>query len=37
MKNKSVFMPEDQEWFNEILNDYIDAFRYLHEEGDNYS
>ena len=37
MKNKSGFMPEEQEWFNDILNDYIDAFRYFHDEGDNYS
>ena len=37
MKNKSGFMPEEQVWFNEILTDYIDAFRYFHKEGDNYS
>ena len=37
MKNKSGFMPEEQEWFNDILTDYLDAFRYFHKEGDNYS
>ncbi len=37
MKNKSGFMPEEQEWFRDILTDYIDAFRYFHDEGDNYS
>lgn len=37
MKNKSGFMPEEQEWFKEILNDYVDAFRQFHDEGDNYS
>ena len=37
MKNKSGFMPEEQEWFNEILTEYIDAFRKFHDEGDNYS
>ena len=37
MKNKSGFMPEEQEWFREILNDYVDAFREFHSEGDNYS
>lgn len=37
MKNKSGFMPEEQEWFREILNDYVDAFREFHREGDNYS
>ena len=37
MKNKSGFMPEEQEWFNEILTEYTDAFRYFHEEADNYT
>ena len=37
MKNKSGFMPEEQEWFKEILSDYLDAFREFHPEGDNYS
>ncbi len=37
MKNKSGFMPEEQEWFNEILKEYIDAFRKFHPEGDNYT
>lgn len=37
MKNKSGFMPEEQEWFKEILTEYIDAFRQFHPEGDNYT
>lgn len=37
MENKSGFMMEEQEWFREILTEYIDAFRYFHDEGDNYS
>ena len=37
MKNKSGFMPKEQEWFREILTEYIDAFRKFHDEGDNYS
>ena len=37
MKNKSGFMPEEQEWFKEILTEYIDAFRKFHPEGDNYT
>ena len=37
MKNKSGFMPEEQEWFKEILSEYIDAFRQFHPEGDNYT
>ena len=30
-------MPEEQEWFNEILTKYVDAFRKFHPEGDNFS
>ena len=37
MKNKSGFMPEEQEWFREIFSEYLDAFREFHPEGDNYS
>ena len=37
MKNKSGFMPEEQEWFKDILTRYVDAFRLFHKEGDNYS
>lgn len=37
MKNKSGFMPEEQEWFKEILKEYTDAFRYFHKGGDNYT
>lgn len=37
MKNQSGFMPEEQEWFKEILTKYVDAFREFHSEGDNYS
>ena len=37
MKNKSGFMPEEQEWFREILIEYTDAFRYFHKEGNNYT
>lgn len=37
IKNKSGFMPEEQEWFNDILTRYIDAFRKFHSEGDNFT
>ena len=37
MKNKSGFMPEEQEWFNEILSEYVDAFRFFNKEGNNYT
>ena len=37
MKNKSGFMPEEQEWFKEILTEYVDAFRKFHAEGDNFT
>ncbi len=37
MKNKSGFMPEEQEWFEEILTRYVDAFRKFHSEGDSYT
>ena len=37
MKNKSGFKQEEQEWFEEILTDYIDAFRKFHKDGDYYT
>lgn len=37
IKGKSGFMPEEQEWFKEILTKYVDAFRKFHPEGDNFS
>ena len=30
-------MPEEQEWFKEILTKYVDAFRKFNSEGDNFS
>ncbi len=37
MKNKSGFMPEEQEWFKDILTRYVDAFRLFNQDGDNYT
>ena len=37
IRNKSGFMPVEQEWFKEILTKYVDAFRKFHQEGDNYT
>ena len=37
IKNKSGFLPEEREWFKEILTRYVDAFRKFHPEGDNFS
>ena len=37
IKGKSGFLPEEQEWFKEILTRYVDAFRKFHPEGDNFS
>ena len=37
IKNKSGFMPEEQEWFKEILTRYVDAFRKFHKDGDNFT
>ncbi|WP_405266977.1 exodeoxyribonuclease III [Methanobrevibacter sp.] len=37
MKNKSGFMPEEQEWFKEILTKYVDAFRKFNQDGDNFT
>ncbi len=30
-------MPEEQEWFKEILTRYVDAFRKFHKDGDNFT
>lgn len=36
--NKSGFLKEEQEWFNDILaSGYIDAFRLFHKEGDHFT
>ena len=37
IKGKSGFLPEEQEWFKEILTKYVDAFRKFHEDGDNFT
>ena len=37
IKGKSGFLPEEQEWFKEILTRYVDAFRKFHPEGGNFS
>lgn len=37
IKNQSGFMPEEQEWFENILTKYIDAFRKFNENGDNFT
>ncbi len=37
LKNKSGFLPEERAWFNDILKDYIDAFRLFHDEEEKYS
>ena len=37
IKNKSGFMPEEQEWFKEILIRYVDAFRKFNFDGDNFT
>ncbi len=37
IKGKSGFLPEEWEWFKEILTKYVDAFRKFHPEGDNFS
>lgn len=37
MKNRSGFLAGEQEWFKEILIEYVDAFRKFHTEGDNYT
>ena len=37
IKGKSGFLPEEQEWFKEILTKYVDAFRKFHKDGDNFT
>ncbi|WP_405306247.1 exodeoxyribonuclease III [Methanobrevibacter sp.] len=37
IKGKSGFLPEEQEWFKEILTKYADAFRKFHKDGDNFT
>lgn len=37
IKGKSGFLPEEQEWFKEILTKYVDAFRKFHDDGDNFT
>ncbi len=37
MKNISGFMPEEQEWFKDILTRYVDGFRKFYPEEKNYS
>lgn len=37
IKGKSGFLPEEQEWFKEILTKYVDAFRKFYDDGDNFT
>ena len=37
IKGKSGFLPEEQEWFKEVLTKYVDAFRKFHKDGDNFT
>ena len=37
IKGKSGFLPEEQEWFKEILTKYVDAFRKFNPNGDNFT
>ena len=37
INGKSGFLPEEQEWFKEILTKYVDAFRKFHDDGDNFT
>lgn len=37
IKGKSGFLPEEQEWFNEMLTKYVDAFRKFNTDGDNFT
>jgi exodeoxyribonuclease-3 len=37
-KNNTMFTPEERKQIDQLLNlDFIDTFRYLNEEGDNYT
>ena len=35
--NKSGFKPNEQEWFNDMLTRYVDAFRKFNKDGDNFT
>jgi len=37
IKNKSGFLPEEEQWFKEITENFIDAFRYFHKEESKYT
>ncbi len=37
IKGKSGFLPEEQEWFGEILTKYVDSFRKFNSDGENFS
>lgn len=37
IEGKSGFLPEEQEWFEDILKYYVDAFREFHSEGDKFT
>lgn len=38
LKNTSGFLPEEREWVSEFLGDgFVDSFRHLNKEGDQYS
>lgn len=37
IRGKSGFMPEEQQWFEEILTKYVDAFRKFNHDGDNFT
>lgn len=37
IKGKSGFLKKEQEWFEEILTEYVDAFRKFNQEGDNFT
>lgn len=37
IKGKSGFLKKEQEWFEEILTKYVDAFRKFNQKGDNFT
>lgn len=37
MRKKSGFLPQEEAWFNYILNDYIDAFRHVNKDDVKFS